>query len=229
MFSIPKYYRRKDNQNDNMKSNPTSQNGDPQRSTNSKCGRGPGADWTPIQGWWEWTLPTTLRKDSLCMHTNVSRELSLLLLRRFSRVWLCATPQTAAHQAPPSLGLSRQEHWSGLPFPSPVHESEKWKWIRSVVSNSWQPHWLQPTRLLHAWDFPGKSTGVGCHCLLQEKKASACQNTNISIELSLVYITSTPGPIFSEIYYSKRHMPPNIHCCPAYNSQDRMTKCPLTD
>ena len=31
----------------------------------------------------------------------------------------------AAHQAPPSLGFSRQEHWSGLPFPSPVHGSEK--------------------------------------------------------------------------------------------------------
>ena len=45
----------------------------------------------------------------------------LLLLSRFSRVRLCATPQTAAHQAPPSLGFSRQEHWSGLPFPSPVH------------------------------------------------------------------------------------------------------------
>ena len=30
----------------------------------------------------------------------------------------------AAHQAPPSLGFSRQEHWSGLPFPSPVHENE---------------------------------------------------------------------------------------------------------
>ena len=28
-------------------------------------------------------------------------------------------------QAPPSLGFSRQEHWSGLPFPSPMHESEK--------------------------------------------------------------------------------------------------------
>ena len=50
---------------------------------------------------------------------------SLLLLSHFSRVRLCATPQTAAHQAPPSLGFSRQEHWSGLPFPSPVHESEK--------------------------------------------------------------------------------------------------------
>ena len=34
-------------------------------------------------------------------------------------------PIDAAHQAPPSLGFSRQEHWSGLPFPSPLHESEK--------------------------------------------------------------------------------------------------------
>ena len=32
--------------------------------------------------------------------------------------------------------FSRQEHWSGLPFPSPMHESEKWKWSRSVVSDS---------------------------------------------------------------------------------------------
>ena len=40
----------------------------------------------------------------------------LLLLSCFSRVQLCATPETAAHQAPLSLGFSRQEHWSGLPF-----------------------------------------------------------------------------------------------------------------
>ena len=53
--------------------------------------------------------------------------LLLLLLSRFSRVQPCATPWTAAHQAPPSLGFSRQEHWSGLPFPSPMHESGKWK------------------------------------------------------------------------------------------------------
>ena len=50
--------------------------------------------------------------------------LLLLLLSCFSRVWLCATPLTAAHQASLSLGFSRQEHWSGLPFPSPMHESE---------------------------------------------------------------------------------------------------------
>ena len=50
--------------------------------------------------------------------------LLLLLLSRFSHVRLCATPQMAAHQDPPSLGFSRQEHWSGLQFPSPMHESE---------------------------------------------------------------------------------------------------------
>ena len=49
----------------------------------------------------------------------------LLLLSHFSHVQLCATPQTATRQAPLSLGFSRQEHWNGLPFPSPMHESEK--------------------------------------------------------------------------------------------------------
>ena len=63
----------------------------------------------------------------------------LLLLSRFSRAQLCATPETAAHQAPPSLGFSRQEHWTGLPFPSPMHENEKWKGSRSVTSDSATP------------------------------------------------------------------------------------------
>ena len=40
-------------------------------------------------------------------------------MKLLSRVWLCATPWTVAHQAPPSLGFSRREHWSGLPFPPP--------------------------------------------------------------------------------------------------------------
>ena len=95
------------------------------------------------------------------------RRRLLLLLSRFSRVPLCATPYTAAHQAPPSLGFSRQEHWSGLLFPSPMHESKKSKWSRSVMSDSSRPQGLQPTRLLRPLDFPGKSTGVGCHCLLR--------------------------------------------------------------
>ena len=81
-------------------------------------------------------------KGPTCLNTV------LLLLSHFSCVWLCATPKTAARQAPLSLGFSRQGHWSGLPFPSPMHESEKWKWSHSVMSDPQRPHGLQPSRLL---------------------------------------------------------------------------------
>ena len=43
------------------------------------------------------------------------------------------------------------------------------------MSDPQRPHGLQPTRLLCPWDFPGKSTGVGCHCLLQEVPPSQRQ------------------------------------------------------
>ena len=45
----------------------------------------------------------------------------MLLLSRLSRVQLCATLWTAAHQAPLSMGFSRQEYGRGLPFPSPIY------------------------------------------------------------------------------------------------------------
>ena len=96
-------------------------------------------------------------KSSFC-HTIAAKSLQ-------SCPTLC--DPMGCHRSPPgslSLGFSRQEHWSRLPFPSPMHESEKWKWSCSVVSDSSQTHGLQPTRLLRPWDFPGKSTGVGCHC-----------------------------------------------------------------
>ena len=94
----------------------------------------------------------------------------------------------AAHQAPPSLGFIRQEHWSGLPFPSPMHESKNWKWSHWVVSNSQRPHGLQPTRLLYPWNFPGKSTGGGCHGLLQNHSIAIIYSylfSNIYIVTSL--------------------------------------------
>ena len=42
-----------------------------------------------------------------------------MIVKLFSRVRLFATPLTVTNQAPPSMGFSRQEYWSGLPFPSP--------------------------------------------------------------------------------------------------------------
>ena len=52
---------------------------------------------------------------------DICALLVLLLLSHFNRVRLCATPWTAANEAPLSLGFSRGEYWSGLPFPSPGH------------------------------------------------------------------------------------------------------------
>ena len=71
------------------------------------------------------TLVKQLASQVAQMIKNLPAMQEPLLLSHISRVRLCATPQTAAHQAPLSLGFSRQEHWSGLPFPSPMHESEK--------------------------------------------------------------------------------------------------------
>ena len=114
-------------------------------------------------GWnfWKSTKPVTFTIDCADLHAAAA---AAKLLQSYPTL----QPKTAAHQAPLSLGFSRQEHWSGLPFPSPMHESEKWKWSHSVMSNSSQPHGLQPTRPLCPWDFPGKSTRVGCHCLLRQ-------------------------------------------------------------
>ena len=109
--------------------------------------------WSPPGQWLAGSLPGRWGESLslLCLNTDNSESLShtcvsgsvsllllllLLLLSRLSRVRLCVTPETAAHQAPPSLGFSRQEHWSGLPFPSPMHESERWEWSRSVMSDS---------------------------------------------------------------------------------------------
>ena len=41
-------------------------------------------------------------------------------MKLLSHVWLLATPWTSAYQAPPSMGFSRQEYWSGVPLPSPI-------------------------------------------------------------------------------------------------------------
>ncbi|CAM9206533.1 unnamed protein product [Rangifer tarandus platyrhynchus] len=71
-----------------------------------------------------------ISKENCCKQTWLNTQW-LLLLSLFRHVRLSVTPQTAAHQAPLSLGFSRQEHWSGLPFPSPMHESEKCKCSQS--------------------------------------------------------------------------------------------------
>ena len=131
--------------------------------------------------------------------------------KSLSRLRLLATPWTAAYQAPPSMGFSRQEYWSGVPLPttdaataksvqscptlcdpidssppgSPVPgilQARTLEWVAISFSNAWKSKvkgkslsrvrllatpWTAAYQALRPWDFPGKSTGVGCHCLLR--------------------------------------------------------------
>ena len=85
--------------------------------------------------------------------------------KSLSRLWLLATPWTAAYQAPPSMGFSRQDYW-GVPLPSPREATSKVqivckvKWKSLSVSNSLQPHG-------GPWNSLGQNTGVGNLSLLQ--------------------------------------------------------------
>ena len=71
----------------------------------------------------------------------------------------CSPPGSAV----PGILQAGALEWVAISFSS----EWKWKWSRSVISDSSWPHGLQRTWLLHPWDVPGKSTGVGCHCLLR--------------------------------------------------------------
>ena len=74
-------------------------------------------------GWWDstfWFLFSSLGFLFVCLFIGLRGFTFLLVkLKSLSRVWLFATLWTVAHQAPLSMGFSRQEYWSGLPVPSP--------------------------------------------------------------------------------------------------------------
>ena len=86
----------------------------------------------------------------------------------------CPTLCNPIDESPPGSAIpgilqARTLEWVAISF------SNIWKWkvkSESEVAQSCPtpcgPHGLQPTRLIRPWDFPGKSTGVGCHCLLRK-------------------------------------------------------------
>ena len=86
----------------------------------------------------------------------------------------------------------KNEHWSRWPFPSPMHESEKWKWSRSLAT-PWTVAYQAPLSM----DFPGKSTGVGCQflessmtaplTLLQHRDYGLPESTKSHVQISMKY------------------------------------------
>ena len=103
-------------------------------------------DCVPFYGWvifhcvyvHNFFIHSSVNGHLVCFHV-----LLLLLLCHFSRVQLCATPEMTAHQAPPSLGFSRQEHWSWLPLDVlnaflSYGIFNLW-WVYQAVTLSWSP------------------------------------------------------------------------------------------
>ena len=90
-------------------------------------------------------------------------------VKSLSRVWLLATSWTAAHQAPPSMGFSRQEYWSGLSLPSPLYRSSSSQlWTLEspgelekllMLGAHLQRLWIHWSRCSQGMGFPGNTSG----------------------------------------------------------------------
>ena len=110
--------------------------------------------------------PTWLRRpwDSPGKNTGVGCHFLLQWMKEKSEsevAQLCLTLSDPMDCSPPGSSIhgifqARVLEWGAIAF------SE----VALVVSNSLHPYGLQPARLLHLWNSPGKNTGVGCHCLL---------------------------------------------------------------
>ena len=89
-------------------------------------------------------------------------------VKSLSRVWLLATPWTAAHQAPPSMGFSRLEYWSGVPLPSPSGVCHKFHMaaLKGKVTVA-QSCLTLSDPMDSPWNSPGQNTGEGDLTLLQ--------------------------------------------------------------
>ena len=132
-----------------------------------------GGDWKVIQSWMGSVLVNLNMKGAFIGHRwgnppgsaqpqNV--KISELQTAAAKALQSCLTLCNPIDGSPPGSSIpgilqTRTMEWAAISF------SNAWKC--SVVSDYSWPHGLQPTRLLRPWDFPGKSTGVGCHCLLQ--------------------------------------------------------------
>ena len=89
-------------------------------------------------------------------------------VKSLSRVQLFTTPWTAAHQAPPSMGFSRQEYWSRVPLPSPDNGLPVLKWKIDIINNffsdsgNWRSRWIEEFLLLSSHN------NISFQCYLKE-------------------------------------------------------------
>ena len=93
-----------------------------------------------------------------------------------------------------------------------INQRER-EWSHSVMSDSLQPHGLQPTRFLHPWNFPGKSTGVSCRFLLQVIFPTQGLNLGLRHCRQMLYSLINQSPrqiIWIEKFFWGPHVPGSL-------------------
>ena len=135
-----------------------------------------------------------------CERTKGSRILRFTLLSQPQKTKLNAMKEI--HDCGKKIffptGQNGPEVSSYSPFPLP--KGNKGSVSRSVVSNSLQPHGLEPTRFLCPWDSPGKNTGVGCHSLLQGISLTQGLNLLIAFYICIIQTQNTTNFIFFSFF-----------------------------
>ena len=132
-------------------------------------------------------------------------------MKSFSRVRLLATPWTAAYQAPPSMGFSRQECWSGVPLPSPTKE-------HLVVNEHFDDFWQMYNNVENVGSFPGLGRPRGDRngsplyysCLKNPMDGEAWWATVHSVAQSQIRLSNW-AHIYMGVTVSKQNTEPHGH------------------
>ena len=140
--------------------------------------------WVNSRSWWWIGRPGTLRfmGSQRVGHDRATEKQQLV----FTLVFSC---------------LELAKNWQGYilsPCLFNLYAEWKWMWSHTVVFNSLRPHGLQPIRLLHPWDFPGKITGVGCHFLLQGIFLTQGLNPGLPHCRQMLYRLEPPGKSYMQ-------------------------------
>ena len=136
--------------------------------------------WQPIRLPHPWDSPG--KNTGVGCHFLLQCMKVKVKVKSLSRVWASATPLTAAYQAPPSMGFSRQESWTGVPLPSLYIHTHKYKIAQYVFQNLEKSNSLQ-------------QTGTGTSCFKQrltDKRYLDADCTNVckTAEIRVVQFTA---------------------------------------
>ena len=144
------------------------------------------------------------------------KSLRLSTWKLYSRVQLLKTPWTAVYQAPPSMGFSRQEYWSGVPLPSPG-----WMYTYTLYSSIKSMIWRYPKELCFSPNFFEIYVNILKHILLSSVQLFRCVRlfatpwiTARKASLSITNSRSSPKLMCIESVMPSRHL---ILCHPLHS------------